>query len=364
MIQFYNLYRQDKDTHKKILTGIKKILKNGDFIMGKQKNIFEKNFAKFVGSKFAVGCGNGTDAITIALKSLKLPKNSEVIIPAMTYCSTAFSVINAGLKPILCDIESNSPLIDINKIKKKINNKTKVIIPVHLYGSVVNINKIRNLIRSTKKKIYIIDDCAQAHGAYCSKSSKKVGSLSDISCFSFYPGKNLGAYGDAGIVTTNNEKTYLNINKIANLGSDKKYIHDLVGLNSRLDTIQSLILNLKLPKVNKLNKKRVKIAKSYHLHINNKKIFKLKYTIGAVYHQYVIIVRNRKNFINYLTKKRIGYGFHYPYSINKLHSLRPFFKGQNYKYAEFLANNGISIPIDPNLSVKEIMYIIDSLNKY
>ena len=119
MIQFYNLYRQDKDTHKKILTGIKKILKNGDFIMGKQKNIFEKNFAKFVGSKFAVGCGNGTDAITIALKSLKLPKNSEVIIPAMTYCSTAFSVINAGLKPILCDIESNSPLIDINKIKKK-----------------------------------------------------------------------------------------------------------------------------------------------------------------------------------------------------------------------------------------------------
>ncbi len=364
MIQFYNLYKQDKDIHKQVLSGIKKILRNGDFIMGKQKNIFEKNFAKFVGSKFAVGCGNGTDAITIALKSLELPKNSEVIIPAMTYCSTAFSVINAGLKPILCDIENNSPLIDVNKIKKKINNKTKAIIPVHLYGSVVNINKIRDLISSIKNKIYIIDDCAQAHGAYCSNTIKKVGSLSDISCFSFYPGKNLGAYGDAGIVTTNNQKFYTNIKKIANLGSNKKYIHDLVGLNSRLDTIQSLILNLKLPKVYKLNKKRVKIANFYDQNIKNKKIFKLKYTAGAVYHQYVIIVRNRKNFINYLIKKKIGYGFHYPYSINKLHSLRGLFKGQNYKYAEFLANNGISIPIDPNLTLKETTYIINCLNKY
>ena len=364
MIKFYNLYKQDKDIHPRIISGIKKILKKGDYIMGKQKNIFENKFAKFIGSKFAVGCGNGTDAITIALKSLNLPKQSEVIIPAMTYCSTAFSVINAGLKPILCDIENNSPLIDIKKIKNKITRKTRVIIPVHLYGSVVNIGKIKKLISSKKNKIYIIDDCAQAHGAYWSSKNKKVGSLSDISCFSFYPGKNLGAYGDAGIITTSNKKFYLKIKKISNLGSDKKYVHDLVGLNSRLDTIQSLILNLKLPYINKLNNKRVKIAKSYYKNINNRKISKLNYTLGAVYHQYVITVNNRKNFINYLINKKIGYGFHYPYSINKLHSLRSFFKGQSYKNAEYLAQNGISIPIDPNLSDSEIKFIITSLNKY
>jgi len=249
MIKFLDIYKQDKLLHRSILKDIYKLFKKGDFILGDEVNRFEKNFARYCNSKYAIGCGNGTDALTIALKALNLPDNSEVIIPAMTYCSTAFAVINANLKPVLIDVEKLSPTINLDLLKNKITKKTRVILPVHLYGSVVDINAIRKLIRG--KKIFIIDDCAQAHGAYYNvkqNTKKRVGSLADISCFSLYPGKNLGAYGDAGVITTSNKKFYNIIKKIRNIGSEKKFIHDRIGVNSRLDTIQAIILNKKLTK--------------------------------------------------------------------------------------------------------------------
>ena len=186
MIKFLDLYNQDKNLHKSIINGIKKLLKKTDFILGKEVSVFENNFAKYCGSKFAISCANGTDALTIALKSLNLPKQSEVIIPAMTYCSTAFAVINANLKPVLVDTEYLKPTMDLDDLKRKINKKTKVILPVHLYGSVTDLNAIKKLIKN--KKIFLVDDCAQAHGAYDDswpKSNKKIGSTTDISCFSF-----------------------------------------------------------------------------------------------------------------------------------------------------------------------------------
>ena len=178
MIKFLDINKQDKPIKKKIIKNIKKVISNNNFILGDYVEIFEKAFARFCGAKYAISCANGTDALTIALKILNLPKNSEVIIPAMTYCSTAFAVINAGLKPVLVDISSLEPTISLEKLKNKITNKTKVIMPVHLYGSVVNIDKIKKIIKN--KKIYLIDDCAQAHGAYL--NNKRVGSLADISC--------------------------------------------------------------------------------------------------------------------------------------------------------------------------------------
>ena len=228
MIKFFDLYKQDKIHHKEIVNKFKKIISKTNYILGNEVQVFENNFARYIGSKYAIGCANGTDALTIALKSLNLPKNSEVIIPAMTYCSTAFSVINCGLKPILVDIGNNMSAIDINKIQKKITSKTKVIMPVHLYGSSADISSIKKIIKKNKKKIYLIDDCSQAHGAIDDSDylKRKIGSTSDISCFSLYPGKNLGAYGDAGIITTNNNKIYQIIKKIRNLGSDKKFIHE------------------------------------------------------------------------------------------------------------------------------------------
>ena len=361
MIKFLDIYKQDKELHLSILNDFKRIFKKGDFILGNDVKNFEKNFSKFCNSKFSIGCANGTDALTIALKSLNLKNDSEVIIPAMTYCSTAFSVINANLKPVLVDTEFMKSTISITDLKKKINNKTKVIMPVHLYGSVININEIKRIVRG--KNIFIIDDCAQAHGAK-DDNGNQVGSLADISTFSLYPGKNLGAYGDAGVITTNNQKFYKTIKKIRNLGSEVKFKHDLVGMNSRLDSLQAIILNHKLKRLSKLNSKRRKIASEYDNKINNKKIEKLKYSKFSIYHQYVLIVKRRNELIKYLKKTKIQYGFHYPYAIHQLDAFKKYFKREKFPNSEMLAKNGISIPIDPNLSKKEIDYIISRLNSF
>ena len=363
MIKFFDVYRQDKNLHKSIIKDINKLFKKNDFILGREVINFENNFAKFCKSKYAISCANGTDAITIALKSLNLPDQSEVIIPAMTYCSTAFAVINANLKPVLVDTEYLKPTMNLNDLKRKITKKTKVILPVHLYGSVANLNGIKKLIKN--KKIFLIDDCAQAHGAYedsSNKSNKKVGSTSDISCFSFYPGKNLGAYGDGGIITTNNNKFYKIIKKIRNLGSEKKFIHEYVGLNSRLDTIQAIILNKKIKRLTNLNKKRQKIARIYNIKINNQKIVKLKYSKSSVYHQYVILVKDKKKLIELFKKKGIEFGLHYPFAIHQLKIFKKQFKNKKFKNAERIAKEGISIPIDPGLSKKNIQIIIRTLN--
>ena len=361
MIKFLDIYTQDKNIHKAILNNIKKLFIKGDFILGDAVSKFEKKFRNYCGSKFAIGCANGTDALTLALKSLNLPKKSEVIIPAMTYCSTAFSVINANLKPILVDIDYKKPTINIDEIEKKITKKTRVIMPVHLYGSVVEISKIKKIIR--KKKIFIIDDCAQAHGAKDHKG-RSVGSLSDISTFSLYPGKNLGSYGDAGIITTKHKSFFLKLKKLRNLGSVEKFKHDVVGMNSRLDTIQALVLNEKIKNLNNYNYKRRKIASFYKKNINNKKITKLIYSKNCVYHQYVILVNDRKNFSKYLDKNKIQYGYHYPKCIHELEVFKKENKGSKFPNSELISKKGISLPIDPNLSKQDLNYICNKINEF
>ena len=363
MIRFLDLYKQDKSLHNNMLKKIKHLFINGDFILGKEVEKFEKNFSKFCGAKYSISCANGTDALTLALKSLALPYNSEVIMPAMTYCSTAFAIINAGLKPILADIESNTPTIDIDEIKKKITRKTRVIMPVHLYGSVANINMIKKIIG--KKKIHLVDDASQAHGAIDDSNNKKlknVGSSCEISCFSLYPGKNLGAYGDAGIITTNNKFIFNKIRNLRNLGSTKKFIHTNVGFNSRLDTIQAIFLIKKLTQLKKNNQKRISIARYYTKNIKNKNITKISYSKFAVYHQYVIMVKNKKKLIDIFKKNNIQYGFHYPKSINQLEVFKKKYKKQKFKNAEKLAKNGISLPIDPNLKKNDIKRVVDLIN--
>ena len=358
MIKFLDIAKQDSKISSLILADLKKIINKNNFILGEEVDIFEKKFAKYCDAKYAISCANGTDALMIALKSLNLPKDSEVIIPAMTYCSTAFAVLNCGFKPVLVDLQKDSPTIDINKIEESITNKTRVILPVHLYGSVVDIYKIRSLIKN--KKIFIVDDCAQAHGAKLNK--QKVGSLSDISCFSLYPGKNLGAYGDAGIITTNNKKFYNKIRNYRNLGSTKKFIHSQIGINSRLDTMQAAILNRKINLLNKYNNMRRKIAKFYDNEISNKKISKLNYSKMSVYHQYVICVKGREKLTKILDAHHIQYGYHYPKSINQIDALKKMFKNKKFYNSEYIAKHGLSLPIDPNLSLQKIKKITKILN--
>ncbi|MAJ86037.1 MAG: hypothetical protein CL687_03620 [Candidatus Pelagibacter sp.] len=359
MINFLDIYRQDKNLNLKILSSIKKTIKKGDYILGDNVRVFEDKFSRFVNSKYAIGCANGTDALYLALKSLKLPKNSEVIVPAMTWISTVLAVILNNLKPVLVDINNNNPLMDLKILKKKVTKKTKVILPVHLYGSVVEISKIKQIIK--KKDIYIIDDAAQAHGAK-DNLGNKVGSLADLTCFSFYPGKNLGCYGDGGAITTNNKKLYKKILKMRNLGSIIKHKHDEIGINSRLDTIQASILKAKLPNLNNLNKKRKLIASYYHKNISNQNVDKLEYSKHSVYHQYVIKVKKRAKLIKVFRQNKIQFGFHYPSSINQLRCFKHLFKGKKFQNSEKLAKYCISIPIDPFLKLKEVKKIVNSIN--
>ena len=323
-------------------------------------SLFEKNFKKFCNVKHCITVGNGSDALFIALKSLNLKKNSEVIVPAMTWKSTALAPLNLGLKVKLVDTEKKSSNFNLDDLRKKINKNTRVIIVVHLYGNPGDIKEIKKIIKG--KKIIIIEDAAQAHGAFDFSLNKKIGSIGDIACFSFYPGKNLGAYGDGGCITTNNNKLNKNIRMIKNLGSLDKYDCEVQGINSRLDTIQAAILNLKLRDLNKNNQKRVKIAKIYKKNITNNKIVILNYKKGCVYHQFVILSKIKKKIIKTFKKEKIQFGQHYPISINKL---KIFSKYQNktFKNSEFLSNFGLSLPIDPNLKNYQILKICQILNK-
>ena len=361
LIKFYNLSKQDGTLSKKIFSSIKKIIKNKNFINGKEIELFEKKFAFYVKSKYSVSCSNGTDALTIALKSLKLKPQSEVIIPAMTYISTAYAVINANLKPLLVDVDYNTGLMDINDLRDKITKNTKIIMPVHLYGNVFEVKKIKKI----KKKIIIIDDASQAHGAsYLNK--KMVGTQTNATCFSLYPGKNLGAYGDAGIITTDSHKMKNNLIKLSNLGNDRfdKYNHQIIAHNNRLDTIQAGILNIKLSKLNKNNSLRQKIANKYINKIKNKKIKILNYSRNSVFHQFIILTLNRKQFMKYMDKNKIQTGIHYPKAIHEHQALKKMFKNQKFPNASRLAKECVSIPIDPYLKKKEVDYIIKIINSY
>ena len=360
-IKFFDIYNQDKNIHRSFIKILKDHFKKNDFILGKSVNLFENNFSKFTKSKYSIGCANGTDALYLALKTLNLPKNSEVIVPAMTWISTVLSILNNNLKPVLVDVNKNDALISFKEIKKKITKNTKVILPVNLYGGIVNIQKIKKIIG--KKKIFIIEDSAQAHGGK-DDNAKHIGKLSDLVCYSFYPGKNLGCYGDGGMVTTNKKKYYEKLIRLRNLGSKLKHKHEMIGVNSRLDTIQASLLNLKIKSLKKNNLKRSKIANFYKKTINNKKIDIIQYSKFAVYHQYVILVKNRNRLIKILDDNNIQYGIHYPISINKLDCFKSLFKGKKFPNAEFIANHCLSLPIDPNLSLSDQKRICSILNSY
>ena len=364
-IKFLDIYNQDKDVFKKILTNISKAIKNNKFILTKEVGDFEKKFAKYCNTKYAIGVANGTDALYLALRTLALKKNSEVILPAMTWKSTVTSVINNNLTPILVDINKNNSNIDLNDLSKKINRRTRAIVIVHLYGNPGEIYKIRRLIKG--KNIKIIEDAAQAHGAIESQSKKKVGSIGDLGCFSFYPGKNLGAYGDAGCITTNSKKYYKKILSLRNIGifnKNNKSDCNISGMNSRLDTLQAIVLTEKLKKIDFLNRKRKVISKIYNFKISNSKITKLDYENGSVFHQYVIKTKNRLKFIDHLKVNKIQYSINYPISINNLKLLKKKFMHIKFPNAEQLAKQCISLPIDPYLKKNEIEMIIKCVNSY
>ena len=284
---------------------------------------------------------------------------NEVIVPANTYIASILSIIHAGLKPILVEPKISDYNIDIDLAKKKITKNTLAIMPVHLYGRPVDYKKL-NFFK--KKKIYVIEDASQAHGA--SINGKKVGSFGDIGVFSCYPGKNLGAIGDAGLITTNSKKISNILNSLKNYGSIKKYHNNYIGFNNRMDEIQAAFLLEKLKDLNSINKKKILIAKIYDKYLSSKFIKPKIDNFNNVFHIYPIRVKKRNKFIKYLNKINIPFNIHYPIPPHKQKALSSFFKNKKFPITEEIHKTTISLPIATYYSKKQIEKFCIKINKF
>lgn len=363
MIYFANPKSEYIYLKKKIDTKVKKILNSNNYILGSEVKIFEERFSKYIGSKFTVGVSSGTDAIILALKAINIKKGDEVITTSHTAFATIAAIVDTGAVPIFVDIKENDFTIDTSKIEKEITNKTKAIIAVHIYGNPVDIDGLK--IIKDKYNITLIEDCAQSHGAeFC---GKKVGSIGDLACFSFYPTKNLSTFGDGGAVCAKKKKYYKKIRLLREYGWIKKNLSLCNGSNKRLDELHAGILNVKLNYLDKFNNKRILIAKKYLKNIKSKKIILPEMNIDKkhVFHLFVVKVEKGKRnlFLKYLKKNKIFAGIHYPLPN---HLQKPFLKYNNSKLlvTEKISKQIVSIPIYPFLNNSEIKKIIRVINNF
>jgi len=363
-VPFLDLSQQYKEIKKDLDIALRKVMLRGDFILGKEVALFEQEFAKYCNRKFAVGVNSGTDALFLALLSLGIGPQDEVIVPVFTYIATAFAVNFTGAKPVFVDIEEHTYNIDVNKIEEAITKKTKAIIPVHLFGQPADMQPILEIAR--KYNLKIIEDAAQAHGAKYKISEnnwKKAGSIGDIGCFSFYPTKNLGAFGDGGMVVTDDESIYKKLLMLRDYGRRSRYEHVILGYNSRLDTIQAAILRAKLKHLDKWNRMRRKNAKIYIDELKGIKSIVLPCEADyakSVYHIYAVRVKNRDRVIRELTKNGIGALIHYPIPLHLQKVYKPLgYKKGDFPIAEKVAQEIISLPMHPHLKNSQIKFIVE-----
>ncbi len=361
-IKFLDLELQYKKNKNEIDFAINNTIKQASFIGGKLKNNFEINFAKFINSKFCLGVANGTDALEIAIESLRFKRNSEIIVPSNSWISSSEAVTRNNLKVVFCDIDKETYTLDPEKLKKIINKKTVAIIAVHLFGHPCQMDK---LIKIAKKyRLKIIEDCAQAHGARY--KNIHVGNFGDIATFSFYPGKNLGAYGDAGAITTNNHTLYVRCKKIANHGGLNKNEHEIEGRNSRLDTLQAAILSVKLKSLGKVIRQRNLNAKIYFKNLKKNKditLPKISNNIIHAFHLFVIRLKKRKELINAFKLNGIEFGIHYPKALHKLKAYNYLNKNTKNFYSGKIDSKIISLPIHEYLKESQILKICKIINK-
>lgn len=360
-MQFIDFKYQKKLNHHH-LKNINKIINKSNFILGDEVEKFEKEFAKFSEAKYAIGTSSGTDALFLALKTLNIKKGDEVIIPSHTFIATALSALYANCEVVLCDIDPITLLLDLNKLEKVITKKTKAIIPVHLYGMGVDINALKKIIKNTN--IFIVEDASQAHGLnhYCNNVFK-----GDLSIFSLYPAKNLGAYGDSGIIITNKKNYYDKLKKLRNWGGTKKYIHNLIGYNMRMDTLQASILSTKLKKLKEWNDDRRNIANFYNKNFLKIKRLKIHHNLrkNHVFHLYVLITNSRNKLQKYLKKNNIPTIIHYPKPIHKhLAFKKEKFFNKTYPISEKICKNILSIPIYPEMKISLQKKIVKYINEF
>lgn len=362
MIKFLDLNKINNRFYKETATHFEEFLNNSNYILGDAVNKFETEFASFCNARYCIGVGNGLDALSLILKGYDIKEGDEVIVPANTYIATILAITSTGATPILVEPDENTYNINSDLIEKYITKNTKAIIIVHLYGQVVEMEKILSLAK--QYNIKIIEDAAQAHGALY--NGQRVGSLGDAAGFSFYPGKNLGALGDAGAITTNDPTLAKRVKILRNYGSQQKYIHVLKGVNSRLDELQAGFLGIKLPFLDMDNHKRSIVAKFYSEYINND-IIKLpkmpKDEKSHVWHLFVVRVPNRSDFQQYMSLNGVETLVHYPIPPHKQEAYKEW-NQLSYPITETLSREVVSLPISPVMTQEQIVHVVTVVNNY
>lgn len=360
-IAYEDLAKTNQVFEKDFQVAFSKILHKGQFILGEQVADFEKSWAAYCQTRFAVGLNSGLDALTLALMALELPPKSDVIVPAHTFIATILSVIQAGHIPILVEPDEKTYNIDPKRIQEKITSNTKAIIAVHLYGSPCAMSDLQHLCK--KHNLYLLEDAAQAHGAIY--QGQKVGSLGDLASFSFYPAKNLGALGDAGAVVGNAEKYFQKINLLRNYGSEEKYKHTEQGYNTRLDEIQAAFLSIKLKALDKINAHKRRLAKLYHTQL--KEDFIKPHILSeaqSVYHIFTIRHPQRDKLRAYLLKKGIQTGLHYPIAIPAQEAFGERWNINDYPISQEIAKTQLSLPIAFFHQKSDIEQVIAIMNQF
>lgn len=366
MIYFLNLRKLNQPFETAFQKKMKQFLEGGWYILGNEVKQFETDFANYCGTKHCIGVGNGLDALVLIFKAYihlgKLQKGDEIIVPANTYIASILAVLQADLVPVLVEPLLETYNINPDDIEAKITSKTKAILPVHLYGQLAEMNAINAIAQ--KYNLLVVEDAAQAHGSQFLEN-EKAGNLSHAAAFSFYPGKNLGALGDAGAITTNDDALAAVLFSMRNYGSKVKYENEIIGVNSRLDELQAAFLSIKLKQLDSENEFRRSMAKRYLSKIKNDKIVMPNWDLSQnhVFHLFVIRTSNRMDLQNYLKENGIETMIHYPIPPHKQKALVNW-NQLSFPITEKIHDEVLSIPLNSGLKASEIQHIITTLNNY
>lgn len=365
-VPFVDLKTQYQGIKEEVLKEINEVLDNTAYICGKKAKKFEEDFAKLLDVKHAVALSSGTDALHVALHALGIKQGDEVIVPANTFIATSEGISLCKAKPVFVDNDERTYNIDVNKIEAAITPKTKAIIPVHLYGQPAEMDAILEIAK--KHNLYVVEDCSQAH--LSTYKGKKTGGLGNIGTFSFYPGKNLGAYGEAGGVVTNDSALYDFMHKYRQHGSTEKYVHEMEGHNYRLEEIQAGVLNVKMKYIQKWTDMRRKNAKLYTENFASLGIEEVitpwhpEY-VNPVYHLYIIRVKDREKLSEYLNKNGVQTGLHYPLPLHMQKAYAYLnHKPEDFPVAAKYAKEILSIPMYPEMTDEMINFVCSSIKKF
>ncbi|MEW5748719.1 MAG: DegT/DnrJ/EryC1/StrS family aminotransferase [Candidatus Thermoplasmatota archaeon] len=358
-VKSIDLSRELEEIGEAVLDSIERVLTVGQFVNGAECRAFESEFSAYVGTRFGIGVNSGSDALLTTIRALGIGPGDEVITTAHTFISTVDAITRNGARPILVDIDPHTYCIDASKIREKIGDRTKAILPVHIYGHPSRMDEIMEIAED--KDIFVIEDACQAHGA--TYQGRRVGSLADAACFSFYPTKNMGAYGDAGIVVTSNEEIAEKVSKMSNYGQSQKYYYETVGINSRLDEIQAAVLRVKLGHLDDWNAKRRDIARMYRNGLGNASIVLPIEAPHAthVYHQFVIRTENRQRLQKELNSRGIGTSIHYPVPVHLQESYKKSSHDFKLPITEAVSESVLSLPMFPQMTRDEVSTVVEAL---